>query len=72
MKLFASICLHAVVAGPSSERIRKYHGVETYEIRPGIIATSAYTTSHDLYEISIEKRHYSNNRADMDAVMPKS
>jgi hypothetical protein len=71
MKLFASICLLAVVAGPSSDRIRKYHGVETYEIRPGIIATPAYTASHDLCEISIEKRHYSNNRVDMDAAMPK-
>lgn len=71
MKLFASICLLAVVAGPSSDRIRKYHGVETYEIRPGIIATPAYTASHDLCEISIEKRHYSNNSVDMDAAMSK-
>lgn len=71
MKLIASVCLLAFVAGPSSDRIRKYHAVEAYEIRPGIIATPAYTASHDLCEISIEKRHYSNNNVDMDAAMSK-
>jgi hypothetical protein len=49
----------------------KYHAVEAYEIRPGIIATPVYTASHDLCEISIEKRHYSNNSVDMDALMSK-
>ena len=70
-KLIASICLLAFVAGPSSDRIRKYHAVEAYEVRPGIIATPVYTASHDLCEISIEKRHYYNNAVDMDAVMSK-
>ena len=71
MKLIASVCLFAVVAGPPSDRIRKYPAVEAYEIRPGIIATPVYTASHDLCEISIEKRHYSNNSVDMDATMSK-
>jgi hypothetical protein len=71
MKLIASICLLAFVAGSSSDRIRKYHAVEAYEIRPGIVVTPVYTASHDICEISIEKRHYSNNSVDMDATMPK-
>lgn len=71
MKLIASICLLAFVVGPSSDRVRKYSAVEAYEIRPGVIATPAYTAGHDLCEISIEKRHYSNNSVDMDATMSK-
>jgi hypothetical protein len=71
MKLIAAICLLAFVAGPSSNRIRKYHAVEAYEIRPGIIATPVYMANHDLCEISIEKRHYSSNSVDMDATMSK-
>lgn len=71
MKLIASICLLALVFGPPGERFRKYHAVEAYEIRSGIMITPVYTASHDVCEISIEKRHYSNNNVDMDAVMPK-
>ena len=71
MKLIAPICLLAFVVSPSSDRIRKYQAVEAYEIRPGIIVTPVYTASHDLCEISIEKRHYSNNIVDMDATMSK-
>lgn len=71
MKLIASICLLALVLGTSNDKFRKYHAVEAYEIRPGVIITPAYTASHDLCEISIEKRHYSNNNVDMDAAMPK-
>lgn len=69
MKLIASICLLALVAATSSDRFQKYRGVEAYEIRPGVMMTPAYTAGHDLCEISIEKRHYSNNRVDMDAAM---
>src|SRR5271157_263149 len=70
-KLIASICLLVFVAGSSSDRFRKYHAAEVYEIRPGIMISPVYTTSHDLCEISIEKRHYYNNVVDMDAVMSK-
>jgi hypothetical protein len=71
LKLIASICLLALVVDPSSDRIRKYRAVEAYEIRPGIIVTPVYAASHDLCEISIEKRHYNNNSVDMDATMSK-
>jgi len=71
MRLIASICLLALVASPFTDRFRKYHTVEAYEIRPGVVIMPAYTASHDLCEISIEKRHYSNNSVDMDATMSK-
>ncbi|HEY1209090.1 MAG TPA: hypothetical protein VGE85_06965 [Terracidiphilus sp.] len=71
MKLITSICLLVFVAGSSSDRFRKYHTAEAYEIRPGIIISPVYSVSHDLCEISIEKRHYYNNAVDMDAVMSK-
>jgi hypothetical protein len=70
-RLIASICLLVLVAGPSSDRFRKYRALEAYEISPGIVITPAYTASHDLCEISVERRHYSNNNVDMDAAMPK-
>lgn len=70
-KLIASICLLAFVAGLSSDRFRKYHAIEAYEIRPGIVISPVYSVSHDLCKISIEKRHYYNKKVDMDAVMSK-
>ena len=71
MKLIGSICLLAFVVGPTSDRFRKYHAAEAYEIRPGIMIAPLYTASHDVCEISIEKRHYSNNNVDIDALMSK-
>jgi hypothetical protein len=71
MKLITSICLLAFAVGPSSDRFRKYHAAEAYEIRPGVMISPVYTASHDVCEISIERRHYSNNNVDMDALMSK-
>lgn len=71
MKLTALICMFAFIVGPSSDRLRKYHTVEAYEIRPGIIVRPVYSASHDLCKISIEKLHYFNNAVDMDAVMSR-
>lgn len=71
LKVIASVCLVAFAVGTPSDRFRKYHAAEAYEIRPSIIVTPGYSSSHDLCEISIEKRHYSNNRVDMDATMSR-
>ena len=71
MKLMTSICLLAFVLGSSNDRFKKYSTVEAYEIRPGIIVTPAYSASHDVCEISIERRHYSNNNVDIDAFMSR-
>jgi hypothetical protein len=71
MELIASICLLALVVGLSSDRFRKYHAIEAYEIGPGFMLTPTYAASHDLCEIGIEKRRYSGNGVDMDAAMTK-
>ena len=71
MKLIASICFLAFVVGQSSNRLGKYHAVEAYEVRPGIIVMPIYAANHDVCELSIERRHYSNDSVDMDALMPK-
>jgi hypothetical protein len=71
MKLVVSICLLVFVLGPSSDRFQKYHAVEAYEIRPGVMVTPFYAASHDVCKVSIEKRHFSNNNVDMDASMTK-
>jgi hypothetical protein len=52
--------------GPN-KRFDKYQAIETYEIRPGILITPTYTAQHEICEVAIEKRHYSNNVVDMDA-----
>ena len=70
-KLIASIWLLASVAGPSSDRFRRYEVIQAYEVRPGIVITPLSTGSGDLCRIDIEKRHYLDNRVDMDADMSK-
>ncbi len=69
MKLIASIGLLVFIAGTPSNELQKYLAVETYLIRPGIIVTPFYTTTHVLCEMSIEKRHYAFNHVDIDAAM---
>jgi len=69
--VLVSACLLVFFVGPSSDRVQKYPAIETFEIRPGITITPFYTANHLVCEISIEKRHYSNNRVDMDAAMSK-
>jgi len=71
VKRIASICLLTLFAGQFGDRLQQYHAIETYEIRPGIIATPVYTAGHDLCEISIERRHHSDNSVDVDAAMSK-
>ena len=70
-KLIALICLLALVVSPSGDRFRKYHATEAYEIRPGVMISPVYTVGHEVCEISIERRHYSDNNVDMDAAMSR-
>jgi hypothetical protein len=72
MRLILSICLLAFVVSPSGDRFRNYHAVEAYEIRPGVMISPVYIVGRDVCEISIEKRHYSNNNVDLDAAMSKA
>lgn len=71
MKLIGLICLLAFVIAPSGDRFHQYHAIETYEIQPGVLITPVYAADHDVCEIDIEKRHYSNNNVDLDATMSR-
>ncbi len=71
MKLVASICFLVFVNFQATGRLQKYHAVEAYEIRPGVIVNPIYSANHAVCELSIERRHYSNNVVDMDALMSK-
>jgi len=71
VKLIASICLLAFILVPSSAGFKRYHIVEAYEVRPGVLITPVYSAGREVCEISIEKRHFSNNNVDIDATMSK-
>ncbi len=71
MKLIISICSLAFLLGSSGDGFKQYPSVESYEIRPGIVITPVYSANQDICEISVERRHYSNNTVDMDALMSK-
>ena len=71
MKLIISICSLAFLLGSSGDGFKQYHSVESYEIKPGILITPVYSANQDICEISVERRHYSNNTVDMDALMSK-
>jgi hypothetical protein len=72
MKLITTICICgslAFVLRPWSDGFNHYHPVESYEIRPGVLITPHYSANHEICEISIEKRHYSNDAIDVDGTM---
>lgn len=73
MKLTATICtcwLLAFALRPWSDELKKYRTVEAYEMQPGILITPSYTAKHEVCQVSIEKRHYSNKGVvDVDATM---
>jgi hypothetical protein len=57
--------------GQSSGGFKQYRSVESYEVRPGVLIRPAYSARGGVCEISIERRHYSNNAVDLDAEMSK-
>jgi len=59
-------CLPLLLALPTG-RFSQYHRIESYEIRPGILLTPVYASDGELCEVSIERRHYSKVRVDLDA-----
>lgn len=72
-KFLASALLLAFVAVTPGDRLRSYTPVDAFEVRPGIVATPSFQTSHELCAISIEKRHYyRNSHVDLDATMTKA
>jgi len=70
-KALSACVVFASLLGVSGDRFAKYHPVESYEIRPGIIATPFYSSSHQICEIGLERRRYSGNVVNIDASMSK-
>lgn len=51
-------------------RFTKYSAVETYEVRPGILALPSYANDGQVCQIEIEKRHYSEGTVSLDPSLP--
>jgi len=49
----------------------RYARVESYEIRPGILATPDYSSDGTLCEISVEKRHVHRDTVELGATIPR-
>ena len=57
--------------GASSRKLRDSQAVESYEVRPGIVATPFYSPSREICEISLERRRYSGETVNMGAYMSR-
>jgi len=64
------IVIGGTVHSPQEFRSR-YHLVESYEIRPGVLATPTYAESGMLCEVSIEKRHVNGDTVDLGSTIPR-
>jgi len=51
--------------------LNRLHSVETYEIRPAILAMPVYSDAGDVCSIILEKRHVSATGVDLDAEMSR-
>jgi hypothetical protein len=71
IKLISSGLLLALVLGLSQDSFEKLPRVQSFEVEPGLIMIPRYSASHDVCEMSIEKRHYVNGTVDFDALMSK-
>ena len=68
--LLVSMALVALMSA-SSNKLKEFRAVESYEIRPGIIATPFYSSSHEICKISLERRRYSADTVNMGAYISK-
>lgn len=56
----------------SSQDFRsRYQLIQSYEIRPGVLATPKYGSNGTLCEVSVEKRHVQGDTVDLGATMPR-
>ena len=51
--------------------LQRYARVESYEIRPGILATPGYSSDGTLCEISVEKRHVQRDTVELGSTVPR-
>jgi hypothetical protein len=67
----ACVILLCFLGAFQQDRLKKFHQVEGYEIRPGIIAVPYYSAEGKICTIALEKRHFSLKAVDLDAEMPE-
>src|SRR5215472_2567522 len=52
-------------------KLNSLRSVETYEIRPGILAIPIYSDAGEVCSVALEKRHVSSKGVDLDAEMSR-
>ncbi len=65
------LTLTALSADPPQTPRLRYPRFESYEIRPGVLATPKYISRGGLCEIFIEKRHLQGETAEMEPTIPR-
>lgn len=64
-----------IFAGPSSFQMpdfqSRYPRVESYEVRPGVLATPIYGPGGQLCQVSFEQRHIQQDAVHMQSAMPR-
>lgn len=69
--LTCAVALLFFPAGPQNAKFSKYKAVETYEIRPGILMMPEYAKDGQVCQITLEKHHFSNEKADLNSGIPR-
>lgn len=67
----SSLVFVALGVNPAQKFEARYNRVESYEIRPNILATPSYTDNGLLCKVSIEKRHVQADVVDISATIPR-
>lgn len=67
----SSLVFVALGVNPAQKFEARYKRVESYEIRPDILATPSYAENGLLCKISVEKRHVQAGVVDMSAMIPR-
>lgn len=65
-----SVALIAQIVNPDEKFQSRYKGVESYEVRSGILATPTYGKNGVLCRISLEKRHVQPDIVEMSPTIP--
>lgn len=68
----AALLFVANIVNPTQEFQSRYKRVESYKIRPGVLATPKYSGRRELCEIFIEKRHLQGDTVEMAPTMPRN
>ncbi len=67
---FAMISLLAV--RPHNDKFSKYHSIEAYEIRPGILMIPRYSQDGQVCEMGLQRMHYSPEIVRFDSSLSRS